>query len=111
MILNPKNPGYYSNRSFANLKLEHLDDALCDASRAIACDKNHFKAYRRRADVNIAMRRYGNALADYESVMTMLQSKDPNAENLKYMKIAREKLVKLNKIGKGTHRGNIFISS
>ena len=85
-----------------------MDDALIDASTAIACDKNHFKAYRRRADVNMALHKHENALADYEMVMTMLQRQEPNADVLNNIKHTRRKLAKLNKIIKEPYSGKIY---
>lgn len=108
MLLDPKNAGYYNNRSHVNLKVKNFDDALRDASEAIACDKNNFKAYYRRAEANMALRRYEKSFADYGMTMTMLESNEPNAANLNYLEITRGKLAELNKIVKGAHQGNFL---
>ena len=59
---------YYTNRSFAKLKLGNPQDALNDANRAIKLDKDYTKSYNRRADAYFALGSYQCALEDYRKV-------------------------------------------
>ena len=46
---------YYSNRSFAHIKMENYGLAIQDADEAIKIDSDYTKSYYRKADASIAL--------------------------------------------------------
>ena len=57
---------YYSNRAFAQLKLENYGSAIADATKAINLVPSFSKAYYRRGCSRIALSKYKEALKDFE---------------------------------------------
>jgi serine/threonine-protein phosphatase 5 len=51
----PYNPIYYSNRSFANFKLELYGISLDDASKAVELDAKFVKGFYRKASAHMAL--------------------------------------------------------
>lgn len=68
---NKKMAIYYSNRAFANIKLENYGFAIEDASQAINKDGTYAKAYYRRASALFALGKYKNALANFKRVRNL----------------------------------------
>uniref|UniRef100_A0AC34QZQ1 Protein-serine/threonine phosphatase n=2 Tax=Panagrolaimus sp. JU765 TaxID=591449 RepID=A0AC34QZQ1_9BILA len=66
--LDPQQPAYFGNRSFAYLRRELFGLALNDANTAIELDPAYIKAYYRRASAKMALGKFKFALKDYESV-------------------------------------------
>ena len=102
--LNPKSAAYYSNRALVHIKLDNFSGALTDAQKSIDCDESYIKAYYKRAEANMHLHRYKDAVADYE----LLQSKESSSENLN---LIYWKLVELNKIIKGPDKGKFLLIS
>lgn len=69
--LNPNVAIYYGNRSMAYLRTECFGAALCDATKAIALDRNYVKGYYRRAEAYMSLGKFKLALNDYQSVCTL----------------------------------------
>ncbi|XP_074662560.1 serine/threonine-protein phosphatase 5-like [Tubulanus polymorphus] len=74
---------YFSNRSFAYLKIECFGYALQDANSALEIDPKYVKAYYRRASANMALGKFKLALKDFESV-TKCRPNDKDART-KYL--------------------------
>ena len=66
--LDPTDAVFYSNRSFAHLRMESYGYSLTDANKAIQLNPNFVKAYYRRASANFAMGKFKIALKDFETV-------------------------------------------
>eukprot|EP01103_Thecamoeba_quadrilineata_P015013 TRINITY_DN4615_c0_g1_i1.p1 TRINITY_DN4615_c0_g1~~TRINITY_DN4615_c0_g1_i1.p1 ORF type:complete len:165 (+),score=41.18 TRINITY_DN4615_c0_g1_i1:27-497(+) len=66
---NPNNPILYSNRAFADLKLENYGLAIEDATKAIALDPKYIKAYYRRGATNMLLGKHQLALKDFKQVV------------------------------------------
>ncbi|CAD5210519.1 unnamed protein product [Bursaphelenchus xylophilus] len=66
--LDPTDPIFYSNRSFAYIKKELFGLALADADKALELKPSFVKAYFRRASANLALGKYKKALTDYDTV-------------------------------------------
>ena len=56
----------YGNRSFAYYKLERFEEALQDATTSVQLDKHYPKGYFRRAEAQMALKNYDQAIKDYE---------------------------------------------
>lgn len=70
--ITPESETLYSNRSAAYLSLERLSFALNDAKRAVELNPKWAKAYRRKASVLDAMKRYQEARIVYEQALKVL---------------------------------------
>lgn len=68
ILLNPGVPAYWSNRSFAHIKLENYGYAIRDADEALKLDSSFIKAYYRRASARMALSRFKEALKDLRMV-------------------------------------------
>merc|ERR1719354_600353 len=66
---NPYCATYYSNRSFANFKMEYYHAALLDASKSIEIDPSYVKGYYRRASANMALGKLKEAIKDFKCVI------------------------------------------
>lgn len=66
--IDPTNPIFYGNRSFAHLKTESFGYALSDASKALELDRTYVKGYYRRASAYMSLGKFKLALRDYETV-------------------------------------------
>jgi serine/threonine-protein phosphatase 5 len=77
--LDPKNPVYYSNRAFCDLKLEEYGSALIDADKAIELDRTFVKAYYRRGAAHLALGKLQDARSDFRTV-TKLKPGDKDAQ-------------------------------
>ena len=66
----------YGNRSFSYYKLEKFELSLEDATTSVELDKCYPKGYFRRAEAQIALRNYDQAIKDYEHA----NSHQPTAE-------------------------------
>ena len=64
--LEPSNHFLYSNRSYAYLKFEKLDDALRDANKCIALQPEWGKGYERKAAVYIHQKEFDQAEAVHQ---------------------------------------------
>jgi serine/threonine-protein phosphatase 5 len=78
--LSPRQPAYYSNRAFCELKLEEYGSALMDADRAIELDRTFIKAYYRRGAAHLALGKYKDARGDFKTVVKIKPS-DKDAQN------------------------------
>ena len=67
--LNENSAIYFSNRAFCHMKMENYGLALIDANDAINIDPNYPKGYYRKADANIAMNKYKDALESLKKVI------------------------------------------
>lgn len=65
--LDDSNCVLYGNRAFAYIKLEQYGAAIADASRALELEPTYIKAYYRRADANMAMGKFKEAVKDFKS--------------------------------------------
>jgi serine/threonine-protein phosphatase 5 len=97
---NPTVPSYFTNRSFANLKLELYGAAAIDATSAIELDQNFSKGYYRRAIANMALGELKEASKDLRMVCK-LEPGNPDAR-----KKLTEWYVHLNK-RKGTQSAGV----
>eukprot|EP00201_Polytomella_parva_P018516 CAMPEP_0175057022 /NCGR_PEP_ID=MMETSP0052_2-20121109/11018_1 /TAXON_ID=51329 ORGANISM="Polytomella parva, Strain SAG 63-3" /NCGR_SAMPLE_ID=MMETSP0052_2 /ASSEMBLY_ACC=CAM_ASM_000194 /LENGTH=500 /DNA_ID=CAMNT_0016322159 /DNA_START=173 /DNA_END=1675 /DNA_ORIENTATION=- len=88
--LNPTNPIYYGNRSFAHIKLENYGVALADADKATELDPKYIKGYYRRGDAHFAMGKYKLALKDLRTAAKVA----PNDPDLRKKLAECEKEVK-----------------
>jgi len=71
----------YSNRAFAQIKLENYGSAVEDATKAIELDPTYVKAYYRRGTAYLALRKFKSSLADFrESVKIAPNDKDCRAK-------------------------------
>lgn len=59
---------YYSNRAFANLKLENYGFAISDSEEAIKADPTYAKAYYRKASSLFAISKLKEAAAFFKKV-------------------------------------------
>jgi len=69
---------YYSNRAFAQLKLENFGSAIADATEAISLKPDFAKAYYRRGVSKYAMTKYREALKDFK-ILCKLNPTDRDA--------------------------------
>ncbi|KAI5853263.1 hypothetical protein DFP73DRAFT_535819 [Morchella snyderi] len=69
IALTPASPTLYSNRAAALLSMNKLSLALNDANMAIKLNPKWAKAYRRRASVLDAMKRWGEAKETYKKAL------------------------------------------
>jgi len=78
---------YLSNRAFTHLKIDNYGLAIADADAALAIDPNYVKAYYRKADANIALGHYKEALACLKKVVLEFKVQDADAqEKYKFVK-------------------------
>ena len=76
--LDGSNAVYYSNRAFAQLKLENLGCAIQDASVSIELDSGYVKGYYRRGSAYLQLGKLREGLADFRRVCRLRPS-DPDA--------------------------------
>uniref|UniRef100_A0A7R9TVH2 Serine/threonine-protein phosphatase T n=1 Tax=Prasinoderma coloniale TaxID=156133 RepID=A0A7R9TVH2_9VIRI len=76
--LDDNNAVYYSNRAFAQLKLENLGCAIQDASVSIEIDPSYVKGYYRRGSAYLQLTKFREGLADFRRVVR-LKPQDPDA--------------------------------
>lgn len=81
--LDPNVPAYWSNRAFANIKLENYGYAIRDATEALKIDPGFIKAYYRRASANMSLGKFKESLKDLKMV-TKYAPNDPDARR-KYL--------------------------
>lgn len=67
----------YGNRAFARIRLEQFGGAVADSTKAIELDPTYIKAYYRRADANMAMGKFKEALKDFKAAARVAPS-DPD---------------------------------
>lgn len=75
----PTNASYYSNRSFAYIKLMEPVRAKEDAEKALSIDPNFVKAYARKATCHSLMKEYHKAMECYEKGLKI----DPESNEMK----------------------------
>ena len=63
---------YYTNRAFAQLKLENYGFALEDSTKAIGKDPTFAKGYYRRGGAYFALGKYKSAAANFKRVLDLL---------------------------------------
>ncbi|KAI7870813.1 Serine/threonine-protein phosphatase-like protein 5 [Spinellus fusiger] len=68
IALNPNVPAYYTNRAFCHLKLESYGYVIADADAALAIDPHFSKANYRRANAQMALGKFKEALKDFRVV-------------------------------------------
>uniref|UniRef100_A0A8C5E1A6 RNA polymerase II-associated protein 3 n=1 Tax=Gouania willdenowi TaxID=441366 RepID=A0A8C5E1A6_GOUWI len=71
MGADPYNPVLPTNRATAFLRLKKFAVAESDCNLAIALDGNYLKAFARRAAARFALKKYEEALEDYEMVLQL----------------------------------------
>ena len=86
-----KNAIYYSNRAFANLKLDHMGLTIEDANKSIEIDPNYYKAYYRRSSANILLGKYEEALKDLNFLKTQYPNDQSLLNKIKYVKDLNKK--------------------
>jgi len=86
--LNPSSAIYYSNRAFANFKIENYGSCIADADKSIQLDKSYAKGYYRKGSAEIALGKYKEALKAFKLVVKI----HPNNKE------AKEKLQMCEKI-------------
>ena len=69
---NKKAAIYYTNRAFAQLKLENYGFALEDSTKAIGKDPTFAKGYYRRGGAYFALGKYKSAAANFKRVRHLL---------------------------------------
>lgn len=74
LALNPQNQALYSNRSAAYISLGQLPQALDDANQAIEYGPRWPKAYRRKASVLDAQRKFHYAKLVYERAIEITRA-------------------------------------
>jgi DnaJ family protein C protein 7 len=81
--LDPLNIQYNSailyNRSVAYSKLDQSKEALADLTEAIAINEEYTKAYMKRAELNLVLENYQEAVRDLEKAYSI----DPSVSGLK----------------------------
>ena len=65
---------YYTNRAFAQLKLENYGFALEDSTKAINKDPTFAKGYYRRGAAYFALGKYKSAAANFKRVCSSMSS-------------------------------------
>eukprot|EP00884_Botryococcus_braunii_P016189 jgi/Botrbrau1/3253/Bobra.174_1s0025.1 len=73
--LNPHNPFLFTNRAACSIRLEKMQDACQDATRALEIDAQCAKAFYRRAEANLLQQHYKKAIEDFTAA-ARLQPKD-----------------------------------
>lgn len=81
---------YYCNRALVSIKTENYALALFDASDAIKCDPNNFKAYYRLGSANMALNKFDLAIQNFKQVCKMQpNNKDARSKYDETVKIHR----------------------
>jgi serine/threonine-protein phosphatase 5 len=62
---------FYSNRAFANIRLENLGLAIADATRSVLLRPDFVKGYYRRGCAYIALMKFKEALKDFQKVIKL----------------------------------------
>eukprot|EP00887_Chlorella_sp_A99_P006019 scaffold27.g6019.t1 len=75
--LDPTNHVLYSNRAFAELRLEQPGACIVDATKALELSPTYAKAYYRRADAAFALARWRDAVRDFRAA-AKLSPNDPD---------------------------------
>lgn len=89
--MDPSVPAYWTNRSFAHIKLENYGYAISDAEEAIKLDASFIKAYYRRASANMALGKFKESLKDFRTVVKYVpQDADARAKLAEVEKIVRK---------------------
>jgi len=81
----------YCNRATAAMKLNKLDDAVEDSTKAIDADANYVKAYLRRAAAYMAQENYEKAVQNYEKAQQLDSDNADIARSLKEAKLELKK--------------------
>lgn len=91
IALNASVAAYFSNRAFAQLKLENYGYAIADADEALKLDSSFIKGYYRRASAYLALSRYKEALRDFRTVVKYVpQDRDARNKLTEVEKIVRQ---------------------
>jgi serine/threonine-protein phosphatase 5 len=83
---------YFSNRAFAQIKLENYGSALADAESAIAADPAYPKSYYRKSSSLFALGKLDEAIKELEKILKVLNivnNADVN-EKLKFLRQAKK---------------------
>jgi len=92
-----KNAIYYSNRAFANLKIDNMGLTIEDANKSIEIDPTYYKAYYRRSSANILLGKYEEALKDLNILKTQYPNEESLLTKIKYVKdLNKKKKIFLN---------------
>ena len=83
---------YYSNRAFANIKLENYGIAIHDANKALELDPTFIKAYYRRGSAYLALNHLDDAVKDFHRVCKLAPN-DKDARQ-KYDTAKKEKMLR-----------------
>eukprot|EP01024_Parvocaulis_polyphysoides_P017727 TRINITY_DN17829_c5_g1_i3.p3 TRINITY_DN17829_c5_g1~~TRINITY_DN17829_c5_g1_i3.p3 ORF type:complete len:162 (+),score=25.99 TRINITY_DN17829_c5_g1_i3:193-678(+) len=75
--LNPCQHVYYSNRAFAQIKLENFGSAIEDATKSIELEPKYVKAYYRRGDAKFCMGKFKEAVKDFKDA-AKVAPRDPD---------------------------------
>jgi len=70
--LTPDNAVLYSNRAFANIRVENFGRAIQDAQKAIDLDKKYVKGYYRMATAKLALGKHKEALNYFRQVVKIV---------------------------------------
>ncbi|KAI9710390.1 MAG: hypothetical protein M1828_002178 [Chrysothrix sp. TS-e1954] len=87
---NDTEPAFYTNRAYAQIKLESYGLAIEDSTKAIELDPSFVKAYYRRACANTATLKHSDALRDWK----IARRKAPGDPKIKIQFDECERIVK-----------------
>ena len=82
IIYNPKEPTTYCNRSLAYYKSQEYQKGILDCTRAINLKNDYIKAFYRRAQCYIELKKYKNA---FEDLLYLINSDNSSAEIETYL--------------------------
>lgn len=87
----PTQAKLYYNRALVLAKLQRIDDAIADCSRALDLDETHLKALLKRARLKLQAERYEDAVQDFE------QAAELDAANTDIQRELRDAKLELKK--------------
>eukprot|EP01017_Pseudomicrothorax_dubius_P031151 TRINITY_DN394_c0_g2_i2.p1 TRINITY_DN394_c0_g2~~TRINITY_DN394_c0_g2_i2.p1 ORF type:complete len:490 (-),score=97.11 TRINITY_DN394_c0_g2_i2:61-1530(-) len=82
----PKSAVYFSNRAFANIKLENYGLAIEDSESALKADSGFVKAFYRKGSAYVALAKYESALETFRQAQKLEPGNRDIAEKLKEVK-------------------------
>jgi len=89
--LDPENCVLSANRAMALLKKGQFAAAEIDCSLALSIDPTYVKAFQRRASARTGLKRFGEAVTDYDEVLRLEPgNKAAQTERVKLLEIMRE---------------------
>ena len=99
----------YGNRSFAYYKLEKFEKSLNDATTSVELDKRYPKGYFRRAEAQMALKNYDQAIKDYEHTNS-LQPTPEISDKIDKCKIRKQDEIIKKERNARLNSGNLIMS-